>query len=276
MTKVLTLAWNAWLEVLFRKVMILFVLFVLVMGAALYGLHREVITRATEEEAATAAFAMTMMIEQGMSVWVNVLVILGAFLGSSSIAMEFRTRTALGVLARPVHHWQFMLGKWLGLTAFLIMLLAIAAGCLALLVAYYNTSIHPAFGEAYTPFVWMRLAEFVARLIVASGLGIALGCILSPVVAGALTLVVCFADPTLFISGFDAEPRWLAVLNHLLYYAFPGRLPDEFFGQRVMQHYADAPLGFFASVIAENLIYTVVVFVLCAILFTRREGAARE
>ncbi len=276
MIKVLALAWNTWLEILSRRVMILFVLFALVMGAAVYGLHREVLSQTSDEAPQAAVTTVTMMVEQGMGVWVNVLVFLGAFLGCTSVAGEFRTRTALPVLARPVQHWQFLLGKWLGLLMVQLMLLAFAALALAALITYYNMTIHTAFGDAYTNFVWYRLADFAVRIATASGLGVALGSLLSPVVAGALTLVVCFADPTLFKLGFDAEPRWFGILNEVLYYLFPARLPNDFYTQWVMQHYIDAPRGFFAGVIAENLLYAIVVFAFCAILFAQREGAARE
>ena len=82
---------------------------------------------------------------------------------SNSVAREIRTGTALAVLAKPVGRAQFLLAKYLGLAAALVVLtyVNLIAALLASRMAY----------DAYGSTDWLGLGLFYAFLALAYGLG---------------------------------------------------------------------------------------------------------
>lgn len=80
------------------------------------------------------------------TMFTSVLLMLVTLLVSVAVvAWDVRDRTVFGVVTRPVPRWQYILGRWLGVVAFDVVLLAASAGAL------YGFSQHLRSGEALNP-----------------------------------------------------------------------------------------------------------------------------
>ena len=99
-----------------------------------------------------------------------------AFLAGPTLAGEAESGIALAVLARPVHRWAVLLGKWLGLVVFGggFVTLAGSAQLLVVLATVGYWPPHPATG----------LALLAAQTAVLLTLGVLLSTVMSPMASG--------------------------------------------------------------------------------------------
>lgn len=84
----------------------------------------------------------------GGAFWIIALLVL--FLSVGTVAFEQRDRVIWQTMTKPVAHWQYLLGKWLGVTAVAGVLLAVAASGVFLFTEYLRNT--PALGES-APYV---------------------------------------------------------------------------------------------------------------------------
>lgn len=75
-------------------------------------------------------------------------VVLAAVGGAWALAVELDGHQASLVLARPVQRWEFVLGRYAGLLAVLLLWTALGSGLLALALAWLGSSPSPALARA--------------------------------------------------------------------------------------------------------------------------------
>jgi len=99
-----------------------------------------------------------------------------AFLAGPTVAGEVESGMALAVLARPVHRWAVLLGKWLGLVVFGSGFIAVA-GLAQFLVVRFTVGYWP-------PQPATGLALLAAQTTVLVTLGLLLSTVISPMASG--------------------------------------------------------------------------------------------
>ncbi len=99
-----------------------------------------------------------------------------AFLAGPTLAGEAESGIALAVLARPVHRWAVLLGKWLGLVVFGSGFVTLA-GSAQLLVVLATVGYWP-------PYPATGLALLAAQTAVLLTLGVLLSTVMSPMASG--------------------------------------------------------------------------------------------
>ena len=81
-------------------------------------------------------FVRANAVSGAMDLWALLCVGIAILLGAGSVANEITSKTIVMMLARPVRRWEVLLGKWIGITAFVVLSLAIGV-VLDLVVANY-------------------------------------------------------------------------------------------------------------------------------------------
>ena len=87
-------------------------------------------------DAALLTFLRANSVSGALQIWSILCMAAAIYLGATSLPAELRTKTIITVLARPVHRWELLVGKWLGVSAFAFVTLCIGV-MLALGLARY-------------------------------------------------------------------------------------------------------------------------------------------
>lgn len=266
MDKLLVITWTAFQETLRRRVfyIVLLLALLIIIGISSQMFFMRMASRAGETAIITA---MGREIMQGiLGVWDFAAFFLALFLGAIAVSAEVSAKTIVHVMSRPVKRWVYLFGRWLGVLIFLVGFLTIGiAGALGI-----SVWLHVPFAST----LWLAIADIYVRAIFFSGIALAFSVLVPPVLAAALAVLVS-ALPA--IAG-DAihDPRWLHRIPALIgYYIGPAQMPvnlmaDTFAKERLHTDYA-----LYLRVLAENLWYTIAVFVIATILFRRRELRVR-
>ena len=132
-------------------------------------------------------------------------VIIAVFVGTGLIYKELDKRTIYTILSRPVHRWEFVLGKYLGLT-FTICLMAVLMelfflGFLAVL-GYFPE------GDGLRLTLWALLLIH-GEIVIITAVALTLSLLASPILSAVLTLVVWLAgnasQEIMYLSGTMQE-----------------------------------------------------------------------
>lgn len=154
------------------------VLTVLLLGLSAWGFSRLVGLETgggalTSGEARLTASIVLNLVMFGLSL----IAALGTtFIAGPTLAGEIESGTALSVLARPVHRWSVLLGKWLGLAAFGSGFVVVA-GLAQLVVVQVTVGYWP-------PSPVVGLSLLAAQTTVLLTLGLLLSTLVSPMASG--------------------------------------------------------------------------------------------
>jgi len=172
----------------------------------------------------------------GLNTWSTLCIALAIFLGAMAVRTEINRKTIVNVFARPLHRWEFLVGKWLGIQCFallsLIVGLTVSFGLSRYLGAQFESKV-----------LVLALTHTAVAILLYSGLAIAISTLLSPGVAGALTILVVFLPGLVTILVENSDSTYHAVgvaLNYVVpsgytsHYAetIPAPLPPNAFGRR--------------------------------------------
>jgi ABC-type transport system involved in multi-copper enzyme maturation permease subunit len=128
--------------------------------------------------------------------------LLAAWSAADAVAGEMRSGIVLAVLARPVHRWQFLLGKFLGvqLMMFTFVLLMLGLNYLLAWIGGATIQTNP----------WVLIAYPMVRYMIYSALGMLLVTVMHPIIAFCIALVVMIGA-SLVAPGNPQTfmPEWL-------------------------------------------------------------------
>jgi hypothetical protein len=126
------------------------------------------------------------------------------------------------------------------------------------------------FDVRYTPVIWLAFLQMLVSVTYISGVSLSLSVVMPALPAGALAILLS-ALPSIVSRVLD-HPRWfLRLPAKALYYLGPANLNENLlqdsFGRQVLDPNYILPL----QVFAENILYTLAVFVVACAVFARRE-----
>ncbi|MBZ5495810.1 MAG: ABC transporter permease [Acidobacteriia bacterium] len=125
--RVLTIAGNTFRENIRDKVLYNLILFALLMILSSFVLGQ-----------LTLGYEDKVIIDLGLSSISVFGTLIAIFIGIGLVYKELERRTVYALLAKPVHRWEFILGKYLGLLFTLLVNVAIMTVGLALTLAYHG------------------------------------------------------------------------------------------------------------------------------------------
>ena len=189
-------------------------------------------------------------------------VVLAIFLGAVGVSSEVTAKTIVNVLSRPVDRATYLMGRWIGTLAFLW-----AFQFLGILIALF---IALAYDVRYSPLLWVGVANLFVSTLFFSGVSLGFSVFMPPVLAGGCTILIS-SLPGL-VSDLTRHPRWIArVFADAAYYLAPATMPVDLIGGSFTRELVHPEYRLYFEVMAENFLYTVVVFILACAIFARRE-----
>lgn len=256
LVRIWVIARNVFLEVIRDRVLYLVALYALVMAAA---------TLLLPEVAAGAQDKITL--DLGMAGIHGLGLLVAIFVGTGLINKEIEKRTVLVLIAKPVSHAEFILGKHLGLAAVLAVLMALLSaiyfGVLSLnAIAYSPQSLLLAI--AFT-FMEMALLTSVAMLF---------GVFTSSLLATLMTFAVYLMghlSPDIVALGELSENPALQRLTNGLYLVLPDLERLNLRNQAVYGLNLFPTTGELLFHLLYALIYITLLLTLTGMIFSRRQ-----
>jgi ABC-type transport system involved in multi-copper enzyme maturation permease subunit len=193
--------------------------------------------------------------------------LLAAWATADAVWGEMKSGTILAVMARPVHRWEFLLGKYLGVQMLMAIYVLFMFGMSYLLAWLGGGSIQS------TP--WVLIAYPLVRYAIYSAIAMLLVMAMHPVVAfGTILVVSTLAGMLGPAGGLSFLPGWL---RGAVYSVLPSTdlLSETRFLTITQARLKQIPWADHATALAYGLDYALVFFLLAVWAF-RRRGLARD
>jgi ABC-type transport system involved in multi-copper enzyme maturation permease subunit len=203
-------------------------------------------------------------------------VLIGVFVGVNLVYKELDRKTVFALIPKPIHRWEFILGKYVGMLLTLAVLVAIMAAVLFSVMALQELATNAP--SSALPVVRAIVLTF-AELAVVTAVAVLFSSFSTPLLSGAFTL-------GMFIVGhFTPELRELiarvgaAGLRTVLYAAlrlFPDLhlfyvSGDMIDGRHVSVHNAYVDWAYVAVASGYGVAYSACALALAMLLFSRRD-----
>lgn len=260
MRQILVIAVNTFREAIRNRVFASLVLFaigllIVTMAISAASLHEEV----------------RLMKDVGLFLISTFSAMLCVFVGASLVYKEIERKTIYTLLPKPIHRWQFLLGKYLGVVA----MMAVQTAVMGLALASQFWLLEEKFSFVMVQAVWLIFVE----VLVVSAVAVLFSSFSTPFLSGMLTLGVFtvgrFADRLATLefkaapdqsqaaldqaAGFAHAVAWVApdlsMYNVTAYVVYDTTLPD----------------GFVLHATGAGALYATLCLLLAAVLFSRRD-----
>jgi len=191
-------------------------------------------------------------------------VLIAIFVGTNLVYKEVEKRTIYTIISRPMHRYEFILGKYLGLMALLALVVGVMTVVSVCYVLVLGGSVDVVFFEAILLIYWELLLVTALALLLSSLASPILGAIIvfSTYIVGHGTQI--FVDLPPQLQGTFAEK-----LLTLAYYVVPN-LSNFNIRAEAANEVAIAP-AFIVWSLIYGLIYTAMLLVLAAVAFERKD-----
>lgn len=210
----------------------------------------------------TVGFMRRILADFGLSAMELTGTLLAIFLGASVVAGDVEKRVVYPILAKPVSRTQYVVGRWLGLSAALLMNLAVMAVALAAVLVVEAGSLSTLDGVFVAAIGTMGL-----QLLVVGAVAVLFSCLTSTTLAAMFTTGVAVAGHltnemrTMWQTGGE----WL---GGLIWYVVPN-LAALSLNEAVVYQRAPPPATWTAAVYA--LLYAATALALASAVFERRD-----
>ncbi len=200
------------------------------------------------------------------SFWNSATQAMAIFLGATAISSEIRARTIVTVLSKPIDRWRFVVGKWLGIQVALVMFLTI--GLVLSAAILFAFEVYP------SGLFWLGVLRAFIMVMIISSLALLISTISSAVVAGGVTLLLGMLTGVI-VQGVDLPFAWARLPARAYYFLAPARPPGDLMQQGFSSDLLNPEYGLYVGVLAENMLYGLVLVVLSCVIFTTREVRVR-
>lgn len=185
------------------------------------------------------------------------------FVGIGIVYKEMEKRTIYVILAKPIARWQFLLGKYLGLS----LTLAVMEICMTIgmfVVCYIYQGMIP-YHAIYALFgIFFELQLILAAAVLFSTFT-------TPFLSGLFTLAVFIighitVDMKVIADNLE-EPLLKSIMNGM-YYALPNLERLNF--KAAVVHRLDIPAVVFSTSILYSIVYTTMILLFSVLIFNHR------
>lgn len=190
--------------------------------------------------------------------------LIAIFVGIGLVYKEMEKKTIYVILSKPLARWQFLLGKYCGLSLTLLIEVAVMTIGLLGLCFFYTQSIPWELFKAIIP-IWFELQLILAVAVMFSTFA-------SPFLSGLFALsvfIIGHLTKDLKVLAEHTEDLVLSYLANILYYSFPNLENLNFKSQVVHGLAISLPkLGFSLFYSAS---YTIAVMLIAILIFRIRD-----
>ena len=142
--------------------------------------------------------------------------LIAIFVGASLVYKEVDKRTIYTIISRPMHRYEFILGKYLGLVTLIALVTSVMTIVASVYIAFLGGTLDRVFYEAVLLIFWELLLVTALAVLVSTVTSPILGAIIvfSLYVAGHATGILIDLPP-------HFEGAWAEKVMHALYYIIP-------------------------------------------------------
>lgn len=193
-------------------------------------------------------------------------VLVATFIGIGIVQKEIERRTIYTILSKPIHRYEFIIGKFAGLAWTLLVILAIMSAILQ--VAIYAKS-----GGGSLPALRACILIFFELLVVVS-IAVLFSSFSTPILSFLLTLMLYVIGHLSFglLDLANRVPgRFGPTILRVLYYVLPNL--ENFNLKTAAVHGLPVPPGFMLAAVEYGVLYSAVVLMLSILIFRNRDFA---
>jgi ABC-type transport system involved in multi-copper enzyme maturation permease subunit len=190
-------------------------------------------------------------------------VLIAIFIGIGLVSKEIEKKTIYTIVSKPVARFQFLLGKYLGLSFTLFINTAIMAAGLLAVLYLQDVPVHGVLFKALS----MIMMEFMVITAVALLFSTFSSATFSAIFTLAL-YVIGHLTPDLKTFGEKMGGLGKTILEGM-YYVLPNL--DRFNLKGHVTHQIDVPTGDLLMIAAYGMVYTAFLLTLASIIFQRRD-----
>ncbi|MFH1624725.1 MAG: ABC transporter permease [Pseudomonadota bacterium] len=190
--------------------------------------------------------------------------LIAIFVGIGLVYKEIEKRTIYTVIAKPIHRYQFLLGKYLGLVLTLFVEVAIMSAGLLILILFYEWYIDLSILKA----ILLLLFELMTITAVA----ILFSSFSTPVLSGLLTLavyVVGHLSGDLMTFGAESGGTMMRYSTAFIYYVFPNL--ENFNIKGMVVHHVPVSFEYLSFAMLYGILYITIVLFTSMVIFQRRD-----
>jgi Cu-processing system permease protein len=190
--------------------------------------------------------------------------LLSVFVGVGMLSREVTSRTVYLVITRPVSRAAFIIGKFLGLLAVLLLDYVVLSTVFWLAILWDGGSVQPALLSAVL-LIWVEMAVMIAASILFSAFT-------TPVLAAIFTFAFYVGghlNDLVSVELLEGKQRLLSGFLKVVYFVLPNL---EHFNVRTAMVYGLAlPHGYTWLAAAYGLAYIALLLVFACLIFQRRD-----
>jgi len=191
-------------------------------------------------------------------------VLIAIFVGINLVYREISLKTVYAMLAKPVHRWEFMLGKYFGLLGMLAVEVAVMSGFFLAVLWFKSAPI-------YTGMLW-AVGLIYLELALVTAIALFFSSFSTPYLSAMFTVALwitghLLADVRAFGQGPDAE--MVRPVTEFLYWALPNLDRLDIKGDAASGLPIEAARVGWSALYA--VLYSGVLLVLATVLFRRRD-----
>jgi len=254
--RIFAIANNAFLEVVRDRILLIIGFYAIILTIAVNLLPE--IAAATEDK---------MFLDLGLAVMNVLSLIIAVFVGTGLINKEIEKRTILMLIAKPVSRNEFIVGKYLGLSAVLALIVAAMSGIYLIFLQANNISYS-------ATSIIVNAIFLILQLSLISAIAISFGVFTASILATALTFAVYLmgniTQDLVNLARINENPG-LEKITQVLYLILPDLSRLDLKNEAVygLSALPDSTTLFISA--GYSLIYTAMLLALASLIFSQKE-----
>jgi ABC-type transport system involved in multi-copper enzyme maturation permease subunit len=191
-------------------------------------------------------------------------VLIAIFVGTNLVYKEIDKRTIYTILCRPLHRWEFILGKYLGLSGVLAVVTAVMTAVAAVYVWMLGGATDGIFFLAALLTYW--------QLLLVTALAVLLSTVTSPILGAIIVFcsyIVGHATGILIDLPKHFEGTFAARVMEFAYYIIPNFANFDL--KREAAHSIAVAPGYVGWALLYGTVYTALLLTLAALAFEERD-----
>jgi ABC-type transport system involved in multi-copper enzyme maturation permease subunit len=260
------IAVNVFRESVRDKVLYNLVLFAVVLTAASYLIGQ-----------LTAGQDVKIIKDLGLSATSIFGLFIAVFIGIGLVSKEVERRSIYALLAKPIHRYQLVIGKYCGLMLTLAVNVAVMAAAIYVVLAYMVWSVPASVQSAWDapaldPALLKAVTLIFVELMLVTAVALCFSTFSTPMLSAAFTfglyIVGHFSGDLRNVQQVVDSPA-AARLARGLYWVLPNLAQFDIKADVV--HGAHVPLGYMAIAVAYAAVYIGVLLAIAVLVFSRRD-----
>ncbi len=190
--------------------------------------------------------------------------LIGVIVGTRLVYDEIQRKTIYTILPKPVRRWQFILGKYLGISSALVLVVIFLAAGFLVYSLVFGYPVTPGFGPA--------LLLTLLELLLVAAIAITFSTFTTPIGSGVFTFAIFFLGHfthDLIAFGEMSQSALFRQLARVFYYVLPNL--SYFNAKSEFVHNLPITADWITFAVSYCLFYVLVLLSIAVIVFERRD-----